>query len=126
MAIVTRRAGDDIPISISLTDANGAVMSIDDLAELYVYVIHTTSNTILVKFSKAGTDGFTALTKVSSTVYRADVLSGLTKAATLGEYNIDMNVVETDADFEDSQKNTIGIQGVFNLKDSTSKAKSSG
>lgn len=126
MAIVQRRAGDDIPVKIGLTDLNTNPIDIDALAELYVYIIHSRSGSILAKFNKAGTGGFLALERISATSYRADIKSGLTKVAALGEYKIDVNVVQTDADYESSQKNTIGIEEVFNLNNSTSKIVSSG
>ena len=124
--MVIRRRGDDIPLLIGLTDSTGTAINITALAELYVYVINSTQGTTLVKFSKAGTGGFTALTVISPISYRADIKSGITKTATLGEYHVDINVVETDADYESNQKNTIGIDSVFNLKDSVSKVVSSG
>jgi hypothetical protein len=124
--MIIRRRGDDIPLLIGLTDSTGTAINITALAELYVYVINSTQGTTLVKFSKAGTGGFTALTVISPISYRADIKSGITKTATLGEYHVDINVVETDADYESNQKNTIGIDSVFNLKDSVSKVVSSG
>jgi len=124
--MVIRRRGDDIPLLIGLTDSTGTAINITALAELYVYVINSTQGITLVKFSKAGTGGFTALTVISPISYRADIKSGITKTATLGEYHVDINVVETDADYESNQKNTIGIDSVFNLKDSVSKVVSSG
>ena len=124
--MIIRRRGDDIPLLIGLTDSTGTAINITALAELYVYVINSTQGITLVKFSKAGTGGFTALTVISPISYRADIKSGITKTATLGEYHVDINVVETDADYESNQKNTIGIDSVFNLKDSVSKVVSSG
>ena len=126
MTVVLRRRGDDIPLLLALTDSAGVPINITALAELYVYVVHSTQGTTLVKFSKAGTGGFTALTMISATIYRADVKSGTTKNAPLGEYYLDINVVQTDVDYESSQKNTIGFDPVFNLKNSISKIVSSG
>ena len=124
--MIIRRRGDDIPLLIGLTDSTGTAINITALAELYVYVINSTQGTTLVKFSKAGTGGFTALTVISPISYRADIKSGITKTATLGEYHVYINVVETDADYESNQKNTIGLDSVFNLIDSVSKVVSSG
>ena len=62
MTVVLRRRGDDIPLLLALTDSAGVPINITALAELYVYVVHSTQGTTLVKFSKAGTGGFTALT----------------------------------------------------------------
>jgi len=126
MAIVTRRKGDDIPLLISLTDSSGIAINITNLAQLYVYVIQTAQGTILAKFNKGGVGGFEALVVISATSYRADILSGTTKKATTGDYHVDINVVETDADYESNQKNTIGIDAIFTLKESISKTVSSG
>ncbi len=126
MATVVKYQGDDIPIRISMTDATGTPINITNLAELYVYVISHNKHTVLVKFSKAGTGGFEKLVIVSAFLYRADVLSGITKDALPDVYDIDINVVQTDADYESSQKNTIDIQNVFRLNKSVSKIMSSG
>jgi len=125
MAIVRRR-GDDIPLLIGITNSSGVAINITNLAQLYVYIIYSTKGTTLVKFNKGGTDGFSALTAVTATSYRADIKSSITKTATLGTYHVELNVVETDTDYDSSQKNTIGLDVVFNLKDSISKTVSSG
>lgn len=126
MAAVVRHQGDDVPLLISLTDSNDEAIDIDDLEELYIYVVSQEAGAVLAQFSKDGAGDFTALVKVTATQYRADVVSSLTKTAALGAYNIDVNVVQTDAEYEDSKKNTIGIETVFELYESTSKAVSSG
>lgn len=123
---VERHAGDDIPLLLNFTDSAGVAINIDNLAELYVFVIHATEGTVLAKFSKAGAAGYTALEKITTLIYRADIKSSITKTAALGPYKVDINVVETDTDYESSQKNTIGVDIVFKLKDSYSKVVSSG
>lgn len=125
MAAVDKRQGDDIDISLSLTDAAGDPINIDNLAELFVYVTNTASKTILKKFSKAGTGEFTVLKKITTTNYKAIVKSAITKDATKGYYDLDVNVVQTDADYDDSEKNTVGVESIINLLPSVSKASSS-
>lgn len=125
MSAVTRYQGDDIPISIGLTDANGDAINIDNLAELYIYLMRSGNNTPAKKFSKAGTTGYKALVRVDTENYRADWLSADTKSATPGNYHLEINVVETDADYNDSEKNSIGTDAVINLKKSVVKAESS-
>lgn len=122
---VDKRQGDDIDISITLTDAAGDPMDIDDLAELFVYIVSSTTDVILVKFSKAGTEEFIALERITATNYKATVKSAITKDAITGYYSLDINIVETDADYEDSEKNTIGVEKLFRLLSSVSKASSS-
>lgn len=126
MNTTIRYQGDDIPITVELTDSAGTPINITNLAELYIYVINHKQNSILAKFSKAGTGGFQKLVVVTAFKYRADVLSGTTKDALIGMYDIDINVVQTDADYQSSQKNTIGLQCVFDLCKSISKIVSSG
>ena len=122
MATVDRFQGDDITLSITV----GTDVNIDDLAELFVYVVKERGGAILAKFSKAGTGDFIALAKVTTTNYTAIVPSGSTKDADQGLYVIEGNVVETDADYESSQENTITIPTKINLKPSVSKESSSG
>ena len=124
MSTQTRYRGDDIDIDIIVTDENDDAVNIENLAELYIYITH--NNSVLIQFNKAGTGGFTALKKITSYLYLAIIKSGTTKSAELGNYNIDGNVIETDADYESSEKNTITIEDLFSLKDSKSKAVSSG
>lgn len=125
MAAVDKRQGSDIDISITLTDAAGDLMNIDNLAELFVYVTNTASKTILKKFSKAGAGEFIALDKITTTNYKAIVKSATTKVAVIGYYDLDVNVVQTDADYDDSEKNTVGVEMIFNLLPSVSKTSSS-
>ena len=113
MADYKRKQGDDITLSISV----GTSVSIDDLAELYVYITNERTKAISIKFSKGGATGFTALDRISATVYEAIWPSGNTKEG---------NVVDTDADYESSEENTITIKDKIILETSTSKASSSG
>ena len=122
MADYKRKQGDDITLSISV----GTDVSIDDLAELYVYITNERTKAISIKFSKGGATGFTALDRISATVYEAIWPSGNTKDAKVDTYVIEGNVVETDADYEDSEENTITIKDKIILETSTSKASSSG
>ena len=82
MATVLKYRGEDIPIVISLTDANGSAINIDDLAELYVYLIKRKMPVATKMFSKAGGGSYTALTKQDAYNYRADWFSSETKSAT--------------------------------------------
>lgn len=121
MADFKKKQGDDITLSITV----GTAVNIDNLAELFIYIVDTSGN-IAVKFSKAGTGDFLALTKVSTTNYTAAWLSGSTKDATKGIYTIEGNVAETDADYESSEENTITCDDRIMLSSSVSKASSSG
>ena len=61
MSIVKKYEGDDIKVTIRITDDDGNYINIDDLDELYVYIVHKTSKITLAQFSKAGAGDFTAL-----------------------------------------------------------------
>ncbi len=122
MANTVKKQGDDITLSIKV----GSGVSIDDLAELFVYIINSVSKTILIKFSKAGTGDFVALIKVTATNYKAIIPSSITKVTDSKTFDIEGNVVETDAEYEDSEENTITIDDKIILTSSVSKASSSG
>ena len=122
MADYIRKKGDDITLSITV----GTNVNIDNLAELYVYISNQRTSAIAIKFDKAGSTGFTALDKVTTTTYEAIWPSGDTKDADKGTYVIEGNVVITDADYESSEENTITIPDRIILQGSTSKASSSG
>jgi len=118
--------GTDISISVSLTvTSTGAAINIDNLAELFLYIMLRGNPAPVKKYSKAGATGYTALKKVDSYNYRADWKSAETSAATAGNYYLEVNVVETDADFDDSEKNSIGTDDVIDLRKSVIKAESS-
>lgn len=122
MADYKRKQGDDVTLSITV----GTSVNIDNLAELFIYIVDERTKATAVKFSKAGTGDFIALTKVTTTNYTAGWLSGSTKDSDKGAYLIEANVAETDADFESSQENTITIDDRILLETSVSKASSSG
>ncbi len=122
MADTKRKKGDDITLSISV----GTSVNIDNLAELFVYIINDQTKDTVVKFSKAGTGDFLALVKITTTVYEARWLSGSTKDADKGTYLIEGNVAETDANYESSEENAITIDDRIILETSVSKASSSG
>ena len=114
--------GDDITLSITV----GTAVNIDDLAEVFIYVINKKTNVTAIKFSKAGTGDFIALIKISTTVYEAIWPSGDTKVADIGYYNIEGNYAITDAEYESSEENVITLPNRIFLKLSVSKASSSG
>ena len=122
MADFKKKQGDDITLNISV----GTSVNIDNLAELFIYIVNENTKATVVKFSKAGAGEFEALTKISTTQYDARWLSGSTKLADTGTYLIEGNVAETDADYESSEENTITIDDRILLSTSVSKTSSSG
>lgn len=121
MSVYTRYRGDDITLSVTV----GSSVDIDNLAELFVYVVYERTGTALIKFSKAGGTGYTALDKISTTEYEAIIPSSVTTSATVGRYRIEGNVVVTDADYDESEENQITVSDYINLVDSTIKSDSS-
>jgi len=118
--------GNDISITIDLTNKiTGEAINIDDLAELFIYIMLRGNSTPINKFSKAGATGYTALLKVDSKHYRADWKSADTKVAIPNMYYLEINVVETDEDFDEDEKNSIGTVDVIDLRKSVIKAESS-
>ena len=128
MATTNKYQGDDITLSITV---GSTPENIDNLAEVFVYIVSKLDGTVLIKFNKAGSTGFTALLKVSTTVYEAIIPSSITKDAR-GSYQIEGNVAVTDSDYESSQENAITFLDssdepeIINVLISTSKASSSG
>ena len=122
MANTVKKLGDDVTLSITV----GTAVNIDNLAELFIYVVNNKTEEVLARFSKAGGGAFTALIKITTTTYEARILSGTTKDARAGEYRMEGNVVETDAGYESSEENTITIDDTITLVTNTSKVSSSG
>ncbi len=122
MTTTEKRQGEDITLSITV----GTGVSIDDLAELYIYIVDKRTGVVRIKFDKAGAAGFTALIKVTTTTYEAIWPSGDTKDADAGVYSIEGNVAATDAAYESSIENAITLDQQIQLLASTSKASSSG
>ncbi len=122
MTTTEKYQGEDITLSVSV----GTAVSIDDLAELYIYIVNKKTGVTQIKFDKAGSTGFTALVRISATTYEAIWPSSDTKDAEIGYYNIEGNVAATDAEYEDSEENTITLNKRILLKSSVSKASSSG
>ncbi|MBA7540714.1 hypothetical protein ES705_33016 [subsurface metagenome] len=122
MTTTEKYQGDDITLSITV----GTDVNIEDLAELFVYIINKKTLEVLIKFNKEGSTGFTALDKITTMIYEAIIPSGTTKTAETGYYNIEGNAVNADDDYEDSEENAITLDDRILLKSSVSKASSSG
>lgn len=122
MITTEKYQGEDITLSITV----GTAVNIDNLAELYIYIVNRKTQVTAIKFNKEGSTGFTKLDKITTTTYEAIWPSGDTKVADVGYYSIEGNVVATDADYEDSEENTITMNERILLKSSVSKASSSG
>lgn len=126
MAVIDHFQGSDIEIAIDLTDTEGSAIDIDDLDELYIWVVHTKTDTVAAKYSKAGGGEYEALRRVDAENYIADWYSSSTKDATPGLYDIEANMVEDNANFEDSEKNTVSGDTIIRLRKSRIKTESSG
>lgn len=115
--------GRDVAITLLIKDDAGDAVVIDDLDELYIYL--STGGDEVKSFSKAGTGDHQALVKVDTTHYRVDWLSADTSVAAEGEYIMEVNIVESDAAYTDSEKNTIESLPIIDMKSSTVKSESS-
>lgn len=120
---VTRYQGQDIAITILVKDDNGSAINIDNLAELHVYMVYGGAK--VKAFSKAGTGDADALVKVDTTHYRMDWLSEDTYNRAAGEYLMEINVVETNAAYTDSEKNTVLLVPVVDMVAAAIKSESS-
>lgn len=124
--IPLRGKGSDIALTLSFKDDDGNAINIDDLTELYVYFLYGDTTTPVMKFSKAGTgDDTDALVKVDTTHYRADWLSAETAEAKAGYYDVEVNIVQNNAAYALSQKNTIKKYTFVELIETTIKELSS-
>jgi hypothetical protein len=106
MAYTDVNSGEDILIEISLTDDDGNEISIDDLSELYVFVVCDADESILKKFNKAGTGEYTALIKDTEYEYHAWLESSETKGLN-GKYRLEIMMQETEAELSDTKRETI-------------------
>ena len=122
MTTTEKRQGEDITLSVTV----GSGASIDDLAELYIYIVNKRFDIILIKFNKAGSTGFTKLVKVTATTYEAIIPSSITKDAAADMYSIEGNVATTDDKYESDIENAITLDDQIQLLASASKASSSG
>lgn len=100
--------GSNPKIKIKHNLGSGVYENLDDLLELYVYILDGANNT-LARYSKAGTEvggnTFIALIKESAYEYKAILTSALTK--TLGTQNLkgEINFVRTDAELATGKSN---------------------
>lgn len=111
--------GADIKILLKLKLSTGTYINIDDLAELYVYILRA-SGTIVKQYSKAGTGDFTALIKDTTTQYHFWITSEVSKLLETEILDIEINMVETNAELPNGQ-NTIGKAQLVKLVDNTIK-----
>lgn len=115
--------GGDIPITVFLKADDGTDIVIDDLTELHLALV-CNGNT-KKEFNKAGSGDADTLVKVDTKHYRADWLSADTQGVTVGEYTLEINVVESDAAYNDSEKNTVIKAAIMDMYISNIKDKSS-
>lgn len=106
MAYSDVNSGEDILIEISLTDDDDNQISIDDLLELYVFIVSDTDESILKKFNKAGAGEYTALIKDTEYQYHGWIESGESKNLH-GKYRLEVMIQETEAELSDSKRETI-------------------
>ena len=121
MAITEQKQGEDIKINFAFTDSNGDAINIDNLSEIYCFIIHKKTGTVLARFSKAGSGEYTALVKDTTTSYHGWIDSSITKTAKTGHYRADCNLVETESELTDNIQNSIVIDTIINLVKSDSK-----
>lgn len=111
--------GADIKINLTLEISTGVYINIDNLSELYVYILRS-SGTIVSKYSKAGTGDFTALIKDTTTQYHLWITSEVSKLLETEILDIEINMVETNAELPNGQ-NTIGKARLVKMIDNTIK-----
>ena len=123
MSDIIQYQGDDLEVNIEVLDG-GVAMDIDALKELYVYIIQSDTEKIEAKYSKAGAGDHIALTKVTATMYKFWIDSSITSATKGGDLNIEVNVVESEAELTDGDKNSIAKEKLIQLNTSQIKAES--
>ena len=101
--------GEDKALDITITDSSGALVSIDGLLELIVYIYSSRSSAPLLKFNKAGSTGYTALLRVTSTKYTAILPKSITSQYASGSLLVEVELQQTDARFASSVSRTKGV-----------------
>ena len=118
------RAGEDIRLLVEPQTSGGDAINIDDLTELYVYIVGPTGAT-KARFSKSGVDigdkEFTALEKITSFSYALLIDSALTKEFIEGIYVIEVNLVGENTSLIDNKQNDIGRKKIFVIENTNIK-----
>jgi hypothetical protein len=125
MSDVIQYEGDDIEVNVEILDENGDAISIDDLLELYVYIIQKPRHSIEAKYSKAGTGDYIALIKVTATKYKLWIPADISEDIPGGDLWIEINIAETQAELDSGIQNSVGAVKLAEFRTSQIKTESS-
>ena len=113
--------GEDKAISITITDINGVLQNIDDMADLVCYLYDVKSKAILAKYRKnidSNDPDFTELLKVSPTEYTAIVPHRITESFPITNLMIEAEIMESDERFPDGLRRTKGKNKISDIESS--------
>jgi hypothetical protein len=116
MAII-RYQGEDIKIFFRIKDQNGNYLNIDDIDDLYIYIIDTRGTKIL-ELEK------TDCIKDDEYLYHFWIESTLSKSIQKGDLTMQVNVIQSDAELTDTVLNSIGEETLLTIKPALIKDKS--
>lgn len=104
------KPGADISIDLIVEISAGVNIDIDNLVELYVYIVDSAGTTV-ARFSKAGVvvddHEFTALIRTNAELYYFIIDSSITKHFQPQTFYMEINMFETNADLIDNTYNSI-------------------
>ena len=110
--------GEDKTISITISDNLGSLQSIDAMTDLICYLYDSHNKTVLVKYRKEVTDGFTTLVRNSATEYIAIIPHSLTETFNITDLMIEVEIQEADGRFPDGIRRTKGKNKVTEISSS--------
>jgi hypothetical protein len=113
--------GEDKAITITITDANGALQSIDAMTDLVCYLYDVKSKTVLAKYRKdvdSDDTEFIELLRVSATEYTAIVPHSVTETFPITNLMIEAEIMESDGRFPDGLRRTKGKNKITDIEPS--------
>ena len=111
-------SGEDKALAVVIQDSEGVVLSIDDMSDLIIFLYQRSDDTILVKYRKAVTPGYTTLIRVSATEYTAILPKAITDIIPETELMMEGMMLEEDERFENNLRRTKGKGIVTNVEKS--------
>ena len=110
--------GEDKAVSITITDSLLVLQSIDAMTDLICYLYDVKSKSVLIKYRKVATAGYTTLLRVSATEYTAIVPHSLTETFSITDLMIEVELMEADVRFPDGVRRTKGQNKITEIKTS--------
>jgi hypothetical protein len=109
--------GEDLALSITVTDSAGVLQDIDAMADVIIYLYSSPRKDVLIKYRKVATAGYTTLLRVSATEYTAILPHTVSSLCSPTNLIGEGQIMETDVRFPLNVRRRKGKGLISDVKD---------